>query len=446
MFFNLSILLLFLFILIFSISKWKVHPFVALILTALALGISLGMGGEKTVEVLLKGFSETMRWIAIVIILGAFIGEILEETGGAFRISNSVIKRVGEKQLPWAMGFTGYLVSIPVFVDVAYILLQPVVESLAVKSKKPVLYVGLALTAGLTVSHTLIPPTPGPMAMASLLGANMGRMLMINLFVALFAMIGGVLWVRYAVKNAWIDYDKNLSEAAEQETKALPEKDISTKSHLLFDILPILVPIVLISLGSIGLLEAGSVGAKILKFISIPLVAVLIGAFIAIFQLKTTDKRSTINRLVEQAITKSALVIMITAAGGSLGFVIRETGIQNEIVQFFANFYFLGIMLPFLVASMLTISTGSITVSLVATASMLGPIVNTLPISPEMVAALIGCGSFCVFHANSSFFWLLNRLHEVPTNMLYKTYTLQSLIMGLSGLIGVFILKLFGFN
>ncbi len=384
MFLNLTILILFLFILIFSISKWKVHPFIALILTALALGMSLGMGGEKTVEVLLKGFSETMRWIAIVIILGAFIGEILEETGGAFRISNSIIKRVGEKQLPWAM--------------------------------------------------------------ASLLGVNMGRMLMINVFVALFAMVGGVLWVKYSVKNAWIDYDKKLSEeAAQTEAIALPEKEISNKNNLLFDILPILVPIVLISLGSFAQLEAGSLGAKIFKFISIPLVAVLIGAFIAIFQLKTTDKRSTINRLVEQAITKSALVIMITAAGGSLGFVIRETGIQNEIVQFFANFPFLGIMLPFLVASMLTISTGSITVSLVATASMIGPIVHTLPVSPEMVAALIGCGSFCVFHANSSFFWLLNRLHEVPPNMLYKTYTVQSLIMGLSGLIGVFILKMLGF-
>ena len=144
---NLSILFGFLLLLIFSISKWKVHPFIALILIALALGMSLGIGGEKTVEVLLQGFSETLRWIAIIIILGAFIGEVLQETGGAFRISNSIVKRVGEKKLPWAMGFTGYLVSIPVFVDVAYILLQPVTESLSVKSKKPVLYLGLALTA-----------------------------------------------------------------------------------------------------------------------------------------------------------------------------------------------------------------------------------------------------------------------------------------------------------
>ena len=136
----------------------RIHPFIALILIAMGLGLSMGLGGQQTVEVLLKGFSETLRWIAIIIILGAFIGEVLQETGGALRISNNIVKWVGEKRLPWAMGFTGYLVSIPVFVDVAYILLQPVVESLAVKSKKPVLYLGLALAAGLTVAHTLIPP------------------------------------------------------------------------------------------------------------------------------------------------------------------------------------------------------------------------------------------------------------------------------------------------
>ena len=440
---NLSILLGFLLLLIFSISKWKVHPFVALILTALALGISLGMGGEKTVEVLLKGFSETLRWIAIIIILGAFIGEVLQETGGAFRISNRIVKGVGEKKLPWAMGFTGYLISIPVFVDVAYILMQPVTESLAVKSKQPVLYLGLALAAGLTVAHTLIPPTPGPMAVASLLNVDMGRMLLINLTVAACAMAGGILFVIYFVKDTWLDYDQKLAETtALEDTQA---QQSGNKGHLFFDILPILIPILLIGSGALIDFEAGSLVGALFNFISLPLVAVFLGAFIAIFQLKSADKRSTINRLVEQAILKSALVIMITGAGGALGYVIKQSGIQDEIVTIFGAFPFLGILLPFLVAAILTISTGSITVSLVGTASMLSPLVDSLPVSPEMTAALIGCGSFCVFHANSSFFWLLNRLHEVPPNVLYKTYTLQSLVMGFSGLLAVLLLILLGF-
>ncbi|MFC2113438.1 GntP family permease [Bacteroidota bacterium] len=442
---NLSILLFFLLLLIFSISKWNVHPFVALILTALALGVSLGMGGQQTVEVLLKGFSETLRWIAIIIILGAFIGEVLQETGGAFRISGGIIKLVGEKKLPWAMGMTGYLVSIPVFVDVAYILFQPIIESLSVKSKRPVLYIGLSLAAGLTVSHTLIPPTPGPMAVASLLGVNIGRMLMINLIVAIFAMIGGVLWVIFVVKRSWIDYDKKLIEASHSKKNEIPDTITTDRGNLLIDVLPILAPIILIALGSFLNFETATITARIFNFISTPLVAVLVGALIAVLQIRTNNKRNVVNRLVEQAIIKSALVIMITGAGGSLGYVIRESGIQNEIVHVFTDFPFLGIMLPFIVASILTISTGSITVSLVGTASMLGPMVNSLPVSPEMVAALIGCGSFCVFHANSSFFWLLNRLHEVPPKILYRTFTMQSLIMGISGLIGVFVLRIAGF-
>ncbi len=445
MFLNLSILLFFLLLLIFSISKWKVHPFIALILIALALGISSGMGGQQTVDVLLKGFSETLRWIAVIIILGAFIGEVLQETGGAFRISDRIVKWVGEKKLPWAMGITGYLVSIPVFVDVAYILLRPVTEFLSVKSKKPVLYIGLALAAGLTVSHTLIPPTPGPMAVASLLNLNMGRMLLINVIVGIFALVGGVLWVIFFVKKSWIEYDNKISDAVLLSQPDPSATQISNKYNLFLDILPILTPIILIGLGAFVSFGTDSMVGKIFNFVSLPLVAVLIGAFISLFQIRTNDKRSTINRLVEQAIIKSALVIMITGAGGSLGYVIKETGIQNDIVQVFSDFPFLGFMLPFFVASILTISTGSITVSLVGTASMVAPIVESLPISPEMVAAMIGCGSFCVFHANSSFFWLLNRLHEVPPSTLYKTYTIQSLIMGISGLVGVFVLKLLGF-
>ena len=443
---NLSILLFFLVFLIFAISKWKIHPFIALILTAIALGLSFGLGGKETVDVVLKGFSETLRWIAVIIILGAFIGEILQETGGAFRISNSIVKSVGKKKLPWAMGFTGYIVSIPVFIDVAYILLQPVTESLSVKSKKPVLFIGLALAAGLTVSHTLIPPTPGPMAVASLLGLDIGRMLLINIIVALFAMVGGIFWVTLFCKNSWLDYDSKLKRIHDAEIEGGNSNIESlTSGHVFYDLLPIIAPILLIGIGSFVTFESSNIFITIFNFLTIPLIAVMVGAFIAIFQIKKPNKLNKLNTLVEQAILKSALVIMITGAGGALGYVIKQTGIQDDIVTVFANFPFLGILLPFLVAAILTTSTGSITVSLVGSASMLAPIVSSLPVSPEMVAALIGCGSFCVFHANSSFFWLLNRLHEVPPKVLYKTFTMQSLVMGLSGLFGVFILKILGF-
>ena len=248
MVFKLIVLIGVLLFLILSVSRWKWHPFIALILAAMSMGLLLGLGGSRMVEVLLDGFSNTLKWIAIVVILGAFIGEVLRETGGALRISDSVVKWIGEKKLPWAMGITGYLVSIPVFVDVAYIVLQPVTEALAARTKKPILVIGLALTAGLTVSHTLLPPTPGPLAVASLLNVNIGRMLLINASVGVFAMVGGILWASLFCKNIRIPYDDTLAKQT-----VIPEVGDTTekKSHkVVMDLLPILIPIVLMGAGA----------------------------------------------------------------------------------------------------------------------------------------------------------------------------------------------------
>ena len=438
---QLGLLLLVLLLLIISISYGKLHPFVALLLASIGLGLALGFGGEKTIEAVMVGFSNTLKWIAIVIVMGAFIGEVLRETGGAQRISQAITKRMGEKRLPMAMGITGYLVSIPVFVDVAYIVLQPVTEALAGRTRKPILALGLALAAGLTVSHTLVPPTPGPLALASYLGADLGRMIWINGIVGVFAMTGGVLWASYYCSRFRIPYDEIL---ANRENTLEKTADGNKKSSVGGDLLPILIPILLMGMGAFFNLEKETFLGMLLAFVSTPVVAVMIGAGIA-WILYARSKTSTgTNELIEAAIVKSALVIMITGAGGAFGHVIRESGVQNSLSEFFITLPYLGFMLPFLLAAVLTSATGSITVSLIGTGSILGPMVGSLPYSPELLAALIGSGAFCVFHANSSFFWLLNRLHEVPVPILYRTYTMQSLIMGLSGLLGVLVLMLMG--
>jgi GntP family gluconate:H+ symporter len=436
MIFSLAAILIVLVVLVFSISKWKLHPFVALILAAIALGLLVGMDGKTTIDVLLNGFGSTLKWIAIVVILGAFIGEVLNETGGAVRIAEKVLKWVGQARVPWAMGLIGYIVSIPVFVDVAYILFQPITEGLAKRSKTPLLVVGLSLTAGLTVSHTLMPPTPGPLAVASLLEADLGRLILINAFVAVFAAVGGVIWAKVYCKKFLLPFDKE-DPAEETEACAVEIETVQIKSSVALDLLPIIVPIVLMGAGAF-------VESAFMAFLSIPMVAVLVGAAIAAFQYAIVHKKTRFNELVEAAIVKSALVIMITGAGGSFGYIIRESGIQDSLGDFFSTLPYLGFILPFIVAAVLTSATGSITVSLIGSASILGPMALSMPYSAEIMAALIGAGSFCVFHANSSFFWLLNRLHNIPVNTLYKTYTLQSLIMGISGLIAVVILYLCG--
>ncbi|MEM9261519.1 MAG: GntP family permease, partial [Bacteroidota bacterium] len=361
-------------------------------------------------------------------------------TGGAFRIAEKMVAWFGQKRLAWAMGLTGYLVSIPVFVDVAYIVLQPVTEALSARSKQPVLVIGLALTAGLTVSHTLIPPTPGPLAVATLLDASIGRLLLINGVVGLFALTGGVIFAKIVAKNYWLAYDDELA----QVTKVPSELPEPGSSPVFLDLLPILIPILLMAIGAFYPEDDTSLLGQTLLTLSTPMVAVLLGAGVAALFYRRNRPKGNLNVLVEQAITKSALVIMITGAGGAFGHLIREGGIQEILTEFFAAAPFLGFFLPFLVAAVLTTATGSITVSLIGAASIVGPLVPTMPFSPEIMAALVGTGAFCVFHANSSFFWLLNRLHKVPVAVLYRTYTLQSLVMGLTGLSGVGLLYLLG--
>lgn len=440
MIFSLVVLVVFLLLLLLAISYAKLHPFVALLLTAVGLGISLGLGGVATLDLVLTGFSETLRWIAVIIILGALIGEVLQETGGAFRIADRVVAGVGLKRLPWAMGLTGYIVSIPVFVDVAYILLQPLVENLAVRARRPVLFLGLALTAGLTVAHTLLPPTPGPLAVASLLGVDLAEMMLVNALVGGAAVTGGILFVQWKVKDTWLQYDKKL--AARHSESPRPEVVTVSFRQLIYDLAPIVLPIILIAGGGVLKTTAGRTGAA-LTFLAQPLIAVSLGVLVAVATLGRRTQ-SDLTSLVDRAIVKSALVIMITGAGGALGHVIRAADVQQSILELFSAWPSFGVFLPFLLAALLTTATGSITVSLVGTASMIGPMAGMLPLSPVLVAAAIGSGAFCVFHANASFFWLLNRLHEVPPPVLYRTYTVQSFVMGVAGFGAVLLLHLLG--
>ncbi|UCE47817.1 MAG: hypothetical protein JSW47_19735, partial [Phycisphaerales bacterium] len=236
--------------LILAIVKLHVHPFLALLCCGLFLGFATGMPINKTLDSLLDGFAATLKWIGIVMVLGAVIGEILTETGGSLRIAKSTLQAVGEKRVPLAMGLTGYVIAIPVFVDVAYIMLQPITEMLAVKSRRTIIVTGLSLTAGLTATHALLPPTPGPLAAAGLVGANLGKVILINAFVAAFSVIGGLLWVLLACGKIELPYDRSIRDKVLRKETALEE--VSSRPSLLFSFLPIFLPLCLITLASLS--------------------------------------------------------------------------------------------------------------------------------------------------------------------------------------------------
>ncbi|MHC4494331.1 MAG: GntP family permease [Planctomycetota bacterium] len=429
--------------LVFAIVKLHVHPFLALLCCGLLLGLATGMPMDKTLDSLLDGFAGTLKWIGIVMVLGAVIGEILTETGGSFRIAESTLRLVGEKRVPFAMGLTGYVIAIPVFVDVAYIMLQPITELLAVKSKRTIIVTGLSLTAGLTATHALLPPTPGPLAAAGLVQANLGKVILINAFVAAFSVIGGLLWVLLACGKIELPYDRSIREKVLQ--KEAFSETASPNPRLFLSLVPIFLPLCLITLASLSQVDSLAIPKNnVIQFLGTPTVALLIGLVLASFLLKKRCRAKQLRSIVERSIEKAAAVIMITGAGGALGGVIKASPIGSDVSTAITGLGIPGLLLPFLLAAGLTTATGSLTVSMVTSSSIIASMLGSLGISPEMAVALIGAGSFCVFHANASFFWLLNRLHNIPPNVLYRTYTLQSLCMGLCGLLAVIILRFVG--
>jgi gluconate:H+ symporter, GntP family len=429
-------------LLLLSIIRFSVHPFLALLGSALVLGIMAGQGFPATIETILDGFADTLRWIGLVMVLGTLIGEILHKTGASYRIADSILRLVGKKRIPLTMGLTGYVVSIPVFVDVAYIMLQPIVESLARHSRLKLLVVGLSLTAGLTATHALLPPTPGPLAGAGILGADLGRAIILNIVVALFAVAGGISWVLFYCSRVSLPFDTSTNETT--DTAETFQQQVQSAPSAFGSFTPILLPLALIASASFMDAEHNALMHSFMRFLGHPVVALMIGVAGAAFLLKSRPRMKQLGTLLDGAITKSAVVIMITGAGGAFGAVIKAADIGASVTAGVESIGIPGILLPFMLAAAMTTSTGSLTVSMVTTASLMAALLPGLGMSPEMALALIGAGSFCVIHANSSFFWLLSKLHDVPPQILYRTFTMQSLCMGIGGFIGASILWICG--
>lgn len=409
-------------------------------MAGLLLGVLVGMPLLLVTENFLVGFGETLKWIGLIIVLGAAIGEILGETKASVRIADGILRIVGEKRLPLAMTATGYLVSIPTFSDVAYIIMKPVTEALAAKSGRGILVVGLSLAAGLLASHSLLPPTPGPLAAAGIMGAEIGRVILINIPVAAFAAGGGLLWAVLYCRRFRLPFDRSLQEDFSAQGQDEGRKE-EPRPGFLSSVFPILLPLVLIAAGAFVNPDSGNWAAQLTRAVGTPLVAILIGFLAAVVILRRKDCGTS---ALERGIRRSATVIMITGAGGGFGAVIKASGMGTEIARSIETAHLPGLLLPFVLAMTLTTATGSTTVAMVTSASVVAPLLGVLDLSPEMAVALVGAGAGCVIHANASLFWLLSRLHDVPPVTLYRTFSMQSLVMGISGFVAVLLLRLIG--
>jgi GntP family gluconate:H+ symporter len=429
------------FVLIFLVLRTKVHPLIAMITAACIAGITGGMSVNETLDAITKGFGATLGTIGIIIGLGVMMGRILEVSGAAEQIAYSFIKWLGHRREEWALAMTGYFISIPIFADSAFVILFPIAKALAQKGNRSLLTMGVALAGGLVVTHTMVPPTPGPLGVASLYGVDIGAMMLFGMLLAVPCTIAFVVYAQWLGKkypgfSAATVTDQNLKTI---QASYENEKNGRPLPTLTLSLLPIAVPIVLIFIKAIiTLFPLPSQSdfpvwywvVEIILFTGTPIIALCISTLLAVYTLVPyLDRHQTAARL-EEGLQSAGIILMVTGAGGALGFVVRETGTGTELAALIAKLPFSPIMIPFLVATVIRLIQGSGTVAMITSASITAPILAQIPGMNMLFAAQAAViGSFFFSYFNDSLFWVVNRMMGVvEVNQQIMTWSIPTSI------------------
>ncbi|TBU94690.1 GntP family permease [Phytopseudomonas dryadis] len=435
---------------VLSTTRLKLHPFLALLAAALIAGFAYQLPHQDILKTIATGFGGILGNIGIVIVLGTIIGVILERSGAAITMAETVIKLLGERFPTLTMSIIGYIVSIPVFCDSGYVILNSLKNALATRMKISVVAMSVALATGLYATHTFVPPTPGPIAAAGNLGlgSSLGLVIAVGLVVALVTALAGMLWAnRFIGKDIALEDDGTPLPAADDF--AVLKAQYGKLPGAMQAFAPIFVPILLICLGSIAVFPSKPLGdgalLSVLSFLGQPVMALLVGLVLACTLLKGNGKRQQLHDRVADGILSAAPIILITGAGGAFGAVLSATPLGSYLGNTLSALG-IGLFMPFLVAAALKTAQGSTTVALVTTSAMVAPLLGQLGLDSEMGRVLtvmaIGAGGMTVSHANDSFFWVVTQFSRMPVAVAYRAQTMATLIQGVVGISTVWLLSL----
>ena len=429
-----------LFIIVAS-SVWKMHPFIALMIATFGVGLAVGMPLPEIITAINSGFGGLMGYIGLIVIMGSIIGIILEKSGAAIRIADLILRLVGKKRPALAMSLIGATVSVPVFCDSGFIILSGLNKALAKKTNTKKASLALALAAGLYTTHTLIPPTPGPIAAAGNIGASnyLGVIMLVGFFVSIPTLL--VAWW-FAIRKG------KLIETIKEESDFIPDENLNIPSTIKA-LTPILLPILLIGIGSVvQFLKIESTFGDWMLFLGNPLVALFIGMLSA-FSLLPSFEKTYLNDWIGEGIKLAGPILIITGAGGAFGGVLKATPIADLVEGWVSGGQFSGsifLIITFLIAALLKTSQGSSTNALVITSSMLAPLVVTMgfdtPFELALVVMALGGGAMTVSHANDSYFWVVSQFSGIEMKDAYRSYTLMTGLQGLVVLLITLILFL----
>ena len=422
------LLLLSVVIIVLLTAKLNVHPFLALLGAALFFGLLSGMDLNMIVQSINDGFGITLGKIGVVIVLGVIIGAFLEHSGGAYKLAEIILKIIGKNRVHEAMGLVGFVVSIPVFADSGFIIFNPLKK----RAGLSIVGTATALILGLMITHVLVPPTPGPIAAAGIIGADVGLVMLVGLVIGLLSLVVAVIYCKKMGARNYIDPNPDITEEEIQEK--IKQAPSAFKSFL-----PILIPILLIvgkSLVEFNLVEgqAETAWMKLISFIGSPVIALIIGMLFAFLLPRKWDKTIlSTTGWVGNALTDASNIILITGAGGIFGTILQNSGIATTLADTLATAN-LGIWLPFMLCAAIKTAQGSSTVALITTASIIAPLLLSMGFETEidkaLVVSAIGAGAMVVSHANDSGFWILTQFSGIDVKTGYRVYTLGTLIVG----------------
>ncbi len=428
-------------IMIVAISKFKQHPFVVLVLVSIFVGLVCGMPADKVISTVKGGFGGILSSIGIVIVAGTIIGTILEKTGAALVMANAILGIVGKARSVLTMGITGYVTGIPVFCDSGFVILSPIARALADRSNVSLAVMGTALSAGLYATHCLVPPTPGPIAMAGTLNADLGLVILVGLITSIPAMIAGLIYAKKVASKYEIPANPEFTvEELMEKYGRLP--------GVVHSFAPIILPIILIAVKSVADFPSHPLGEGAVKtvasFIGDPVIALLIGIFLAMTLIPVSESKNKFDWMC-QGILNSASILVITGAGGSFGAILKTLPLADALSSALLSLS-IGVFLPFIIAALLKTAMGASTVAMIVTSAMVAPLMPSLGLESEMGKALvimaIGAGSMCVSHANDSYFWVVSQFSDMSTNIAYKCQTGVTFVEGITTVVFVYILSL----
>lgn len=409
-------------------SVVKLNAFVSLFVVSLFLAI-VTIPNSDVVSILKEGFGGTMASIGFLIVFGAIIAVILDKSGGAISIANYILSKTGQSNAAAAMGITGFIAGMPIFCDSGFIILSGLAKSFSSKTKIAMPFIAIVLATSLYSVHCLIPTHPGVLAASAILGVNIGNLI---IFGTLFAFPGALVaffWIKWRTKGM------NYFSESESQTENLQVERVLPSVFL--SLLPIIVPLLLITINSLFLVLGFTGQNYIIKFflfVGQPIIALSVGVLFSFLLIKDV-KMESINALFESAIEKAGPILIVTAAGGMFGMVIKETGIGIYAGELILKTG-LGLVVPFLIASILKTAQGSSTVAIITAASFVAPMLPMLGLESEsgkLFAMLsMGAGSMIISHANDSYFWVITRFSGISVDTTLKVYSSATAVMGIT--------------